>query len=171
MENVDFFSEDYVRESERMDVRFGIVDGVEQGGAENIAFTTIENETHWNAIVTNLSRKALIFMPLDHNIVIHPRPDTIYSLCDGMLYDTEKQLLLFVELKVKGKTWLGQATKQLKSTISLFKANHNTDRFKKKVAYAANKKHPCFQYSKKDDMQRFKNETGFRLLVQNKIKI
>ncbi len=101
MEKIDFFSDEYFRESPRGDRRFGIIDGVRQGENDTMAYTMSENEEDWNAVVTNKSGYAITFMPLDHNIVLRPTPITIYSLCDGMLYDSNKDFLAFVELKVK----------------------------------------------------------------------
>lgn len=113
-------------------------------------------------------------MPLDHNIVIHPTPDTTYSLCDGMLYENRSGgLLVFVELKAQDKDWIPKAIEQLKSTIELFRASHNIEQFspKTRIAYAANKKHPHFDHSHRETQQEFKKEYKFRLLIQNKIEI
>ena len=101
MVRINFFSDEYARESPRSERRFGLVDGIQQGENGTMARTTLENEEDWNAVVTNKSGYAITFMPLDHNIVLRPTPITIYSLCDGMLYDSNKDFLAFVELKVK----------------------------------------------------------------------
>lgn len=180
MLEVDFFSEEYDREPERTDVRFGIIDPNESNQEEEEnrkdekrerAFTTAKDKQNWHASVTNINGKSLVFMPIDHNIVIHPKPDETRSLCDGMLYESTKQQLIFVELKAKNKTWVRETVKQLKSTIELFAAHHDVTQFEKRVAYAANKRLPRFQYSQKNLMQQFKQETYFRLLIQNEIKI
>lgn len=171
MATINFFSCRYRREHPRADVRFGIVDPINIGSDER-AYTTTENEEIWHASVENKSGRSLIFMPLDHNIVFHPTPDTIYSLCDGMLYSNRSGgLLVFVELKAQDTDWIPKAIKQLKSTIELFRANHNMEQLSPRVAYAANKKHPHFHHSHREVQQTFKNNYNFRLLIQNKIEI
>lgn len=171
MEKINFFSDEYARESPRSDRRFGLVDGIQQGENGTMARTTLENEEDWNAVVTNETGKAMTFMPLDHNIVIHPTPDTTYSLCDGMLYDSNKDFLAFIELKVRKESWVNEAVTQLRSTIELFSENHDISEYRKCVAYAANKKHPHFNSSHKEIMQNFRNDTKFRLLIQNNIEV
>ena len=148
-----------------------MVDGIQQGENGTMARTTLENEEDWNAVVTNETGKAMTFMPLDHNIVIHPTPDTTYSLCDGMLYESNKDFLAFIELKVRKESWMNEAVTQLRSTIELFSENHDISEYRKRVAYAANKKHPRFNSSHKEIMQNFRNDTKFRLLIQNNIEV
>lgn len=171
MEKIDFFSDEYFREPPRGDRRFGIIDGVRQGENDTMAYTMSENEEDWNAVVTNKSGNVITFMPLDHNIVIHPTPDTTYSLCDGMLYESNKDFLAFIELKVRKESWVNEAVTQLRSTIELFSENHDISEYRKRVAYAANKKHPRFNSSHKEIMQNFRNDTKFRLLIQNNIEV
>lgn len=171
MEKIDFFSDEYFREPPRGDRRFGIIDGVRQGENDTMAYTMSENEEDWNAVVTNKSGNVITFMPLDHNIVLRPTPITIYSLCDGMLYDSNKDFLAFVELKVKMDKWMQKAISQLESAITLFTNNHHVSDYRKRVAYAANKTHPYFNFSQKEVMQKFRNDTKFRLLIQNNIEV
>lgn len=171
MEKIDFFSDKYFRESPRSDRRFGILDGIQQGKNDTMAYTTSENEEDWNAVVTNKSGYAITFMPLDHNIVLRPTPNTIYSLSDGMLYDSNREFLAFVELKVRMDKWLQKAISQLESAITLFAKNHHVSEYRNRVAYAANKTHPHFHFSQKETMQKFRNDTKFRLLIQNDIDI
>lgn len=169
MEHVDFFSPVYYCE-QLNDKRFGINDGAEQGNKDLKAYTTTRNPNEWNACVENPSEETVVFQPLDHNIVLHPTPDTTYSLCDAMLYISHDTLIL-IELKAKDKNWIADNIKQLKSTISLFAQEHNLASFPNRIAYAANKRHPQFHYSHKSEMQDFYNRTEFRLLIQNKITI
>ncbi|MFC2770553.1 hypothetical protein [Porphyromonas endodontalis] len=163
---INFFSCSYNREHSRTDKLFGIVDQGKQ------AYTTTVNQKDWHASVENKSGRSLIFMPLDHNIVIHPTPDTTYSLCDGMLYNNRSGgLLVFVELKVQDTGWIPKAIEQLKSTIELFRASHNIKQFSPRIAYAANKKHPHFDHSHRERQQEFRKKHKFGLLIQNKIEI
>jgi hypothetical protein len=62
---------------------------------------------------------------------------------------------------------------QLENTILLIKTFNSEElsHFKTKRAYLCNDKHPQFQFSKKVEMQRFKNQTGFRLYIEATIVI
>lgn len=168
--NVDFFAEANHQEKPRCDTLFGINDGVEEGDLKGCAYTTTDGEpTSWNAVVENKNAKEVCFLPLDHNIVIHPKPDETYSLCDGMLY--HGSWVAFVELKVKKADWISENIAQLRSTIELFLANHDVKNYKYRFAYAANRKFPRFNTSHKREMQEFHQKTGFRLLIQNRITV
>lgn len=173
MECVDFFSECLFSEPARTDSLFGINDGVQEGQGNEMAYTTTEgNKEDWNALVENTRKVEVVFTPLDHNIVLHPQKGTTYSLCDGMLHSSDGcSFVIFVELKVKGSSWIEECISQLKSTLSLFFQTKNIDEIKKCQAYAVNKKHPSFHYSHKEVMQRFRNETKVRLKIQREIII
>jgi hypothetical protein len=92
--------------------------------------------------------------------------------CDGML--TYNNHLIFVELKTRkseNSKWVGKGEEQLKNTINVFIANHDLAIYKSKKAYIANNKKPNFQSSQITRMDKFKDETGFRLIIQNTIEI
>jgi hypothetical protein len=92
-------------------------------------------------------------------------------MCDGMLYDHEKTWIAFVEMKEQISEWMRDARKQLESTINSFRDCHDIRLFKFRFAYAANRKHPHFQFSQKQVMQEFYNQYKFRLLFQNNIDV
>ncbi|MGL5133932.1 MAG: hypothetical protein ACRC78_15515, partial [Planktothrix sp.] len=92
--------------------------------------------------------------------------------CDGIL--TYQNSIIFVELKernYRNSTWIEEGEKQLKNTIELFIENNKITNYKSKKAYIANRKKPSFQYAHNERMQKFRNTTGFRLIIQNTIKI
>ncbi len=168
---VNFFASVYQREEPRTDSEFGINDAVQQDGDEGFAYTTVENATKpWNAVVENSKCHEVLFLPLDHNIIIHPVPSAIYSLCDGMLI-RKNEWIAFVELKVQNGNWIQHNIEQLESTIKLFCQNHDYSSFRHRVAYAANRKHPQFHYSHRVQMNEFYSKTKFRLLIQNNITV
>lgn len=173
MERVDFFSDSLFHEPARIDSFFGINDGVQEGQGNEMAYTTIEgNKEDWNALVENPRKVEVIFTPLDHNVVLHPQKGATYSLCDGMLHSSDGcSFVIFVELKVKESKWIEECIAQLKSTLDLFFQTKSIDEIKKCQAYAVNKKHPSFHYSHKEAMQRFRDETKVRLMIQRKITI
>ena len=167
---VNFFASIYNRETARNDINFGINDAIEEKDHQGMAYTTTDkNNEGWNAVVDNPEGKEVIFTPLDHNIVIHPKTGEILSLCDGMLHHSE--WIAFVELKVVDKNWIEKSISQLQSAISLFCANHDHLKYRFREAYAANRKHPCFHYSHKVQMNEFHSKTHFRLLIQNRITV
>lgn len=113
MNEIDFFFADYTSR-ELSNPIFGIVD------ERPACVTTDGNQKDWNAVVENPERLELSFVPLDHQIVIHPTHETTYSLCDCMLY-REAHWLALVELKDQARGWLEDAIGQLKSTIKLIR--------------------------------------------------
>jgi hypothetical protein len=79
-----------------------------------------------------------------------------------------------VELKTrksKNRDWCGDGENQLRKTINVFIANHDLAIYKSKKAYIANNKKPNFQSSQMERMDKFKDEIGFRLIIQNTIEI
>lgn len=167
---VNFFAQIYNREPTRKESCFGINDAFEESDNQGMAYTTTEGSRNdWNAIVENTECKDITFLPLDHNIVLHPKSGEIYSLCDGMLYNSE--WIAFVELKNVRIGWIEKSISQIRSTIELFCANHDYKVIKHRVAYAANKRHPFFHVSYKVEMNEFHSRTHFRLLIQNNITV
>ena len=134
----------------------------------------------WAARVDNAQGLPLQFVPVDNNIPIL-RPDgSTCSRCDGMLLYTDDgtdtrldrpQGIAFVELKDEGEGWISHAVDQLRTTVTCFNACHPDVTFRWRYAYAANCRHPKFQVSNKDRMQQFRQLTGFRLLIQDVVRI
>jgi hypothetical protein len=125
----------------------------------------------WIAIVENNQEIEVIFTAIDNCIEILRSDGTMDNRCDGML--TYNNHLIFVELKEKNyrNNWVVKGEKQLKNTINVFIANHDLEIYKSKKAYIANNKKPTFQSSQITRMDKFKDETGFRLIIQNTIEI
>lgn len=170
MQMVDFFSKEIFREEPRKDSLFGINDSQSEDGS-GMAYTTIANQSSWNATVVNTFKKIIVFEPLDHNIDVRSEDGGQYSLCDGMLFDDDHSNIIFIELKNKGKDWLKKNVGQLESTTKLFTENHEFRHFRRRLAYAVNSRHPQFKYSQKTLMQEFRNKTHFRLLIVALINI
>lgn len=161
---MDFFDTQYITETARNEVRFGLVDD----GLR--ARSAIGDEHRWLAVVNNPQCKEVQFVPVDHNIKMMDGKNE-RSMCDGMLYDKERSWLAFVEMKEQISEWMRDARNQLESTIEAFRANHDENLFRYRFAYAANRKHPHFQFSQKETMQRFRNKFNFRLLFQKNIDV
>ncbi len=164
---VDFFDSQLLVEDPRTESLFGINDGDPDAKSKELrrAYTLSEGDG-WNAIVHNKDQAQLQFTPLDHNVPLD-------GLCDGILYTCEEpsSQLVFIELKSKGKRWIQEGIGQLKKTISIYQSGEGCRRFSKCKAYLCNNRHPHFQYSQKEEMQRFKNETSMRLYIERDIQI
>lgn len=167
MPEVNFFSDEYQREEVRDDAEFGIYDD------SSLAKTTTDSSLYGrSAMVSNPNRKQVIFTPIDHNIVVYDDDGNTLSMCDGMLTSEVERILFFVELKVRSeKGWVSKAVSQLNSTIRIFITNHRLEEWRLKRAYACNSKRPNFMVSHKEEMQRFYNSTGFKLIIDNNIKL
>lgn len=158
------------KESPRDNEEFGICDD-EEG---KVAYTDIEDESKWNAKVVNEENKSITFTPIDHcdAMKITKQDSTdLESTCDGLL--TFDDSLYLVELKNQRADWKPEAKNQLLNTIK-FINHYNPDYpFKKKKAYACNKKKKKNQFSTSSNAESrdFFNKTGFRLDTQYEIKI
>ena len=84
--------------------------------------------------------------------------------------------IVFVELKDRvskknTNAWVKAGEKQLKRTIEYFEKTEQSNNFREKRAYIANKAHPIFKESQLQRMKSFKQETGYTLRIENRIKI
>ena len=160
---VNFFKEECQEITDES--RFGICDLED----ENPAFIQFTDEKDWIAVVHNEEQKEVIFTAIDNCIDIRRSNGDKESSCDAMLTYTDN--IDFVELKVVRKDWINKGIGQLSKTIQTFVANHDLTAYNKKRAFLANKKHPHFHFSHKEEMQEFKKELKVRLIIQNTIKI
>ncbi len=146
-------------------VLFGIVD--DQNGTK--AFIDTANSENWIAIVINPNQIAVVFTAIDNCVeILRPNGD-MESRCDGML--TYPGNIVFVELKNQRKNWISDAIDQLETTIRHFFENHDIDRFRRRRAFACNKRHPNFEVLENERMKRFFDESRVRLNVQAEIPI
>lgn len=144
---------------------FGIVD--DQTSAK--AYTDLEDPENWVAIVKNDQQVAVTFTAID-NCVEVLRPDgNMERRCDGML--TYAENIVFVELKDQRLGWMSDAIDQLEITISQFVDHHDMSQFRRRRAFACNKRHPNFAVIENETMKRFFRERGVRLNVQAEIVI
>ncbi|MCR9098867.1 MAG: hypothetical protein NXI25_02875 [bacterium] len=161
---IDFFDENCTEETTAS--LFGLCD--EESGRP--AYIDTENQDTWIAEVINKEQKKVEFVAVDNCIEVLEENGDMAKRCDGLL--VYEQNLVFVELKRIRKNWVKDGIEQLKTTIAHFKANgDNGADFSRKRAFLANSKHPQFKYSHKQEMQSFFNETGFRLIIVNKINV
>ncbi len=145
---------------------FGLSDPQDGGPA----YVDLVNSDIWVAEVDNRSDQPLNFTAVDNCIDIFREDGQMDNRCDGIL--TGGDYIIFVELKDQRGEWIQHAVEnQLKTTIRYFKENYDIARYKKRFAYACNRRHPQFQYSHMSMMEQFRHDTGVRLCIVNKIVI
>ncbi|MEM9885152.1 MAG: hypothetical protein AAF849_04610 [Bacteroidota bacterium] len=160
---IDFFRKECVVEIDAK--QFGICDDNDKLPA----YPDTDNADNWIAIVQNENQKTIQFIAIDNCIPIWRAKGEMESRCDGMLFYEDN--IDFVELKVVRNKWIQNGIIQLRITITNFLNVYEIDEFKRKRAFLTNSKHPQFKFSHKEQMQKFKQETGFRLVIAGAIKI
>jgi hypothetical protein len=166
--SINFF--DANCQSQTNQPKFGLCD--DPPPSEDPAYIDIDDCSKWIAIVENNQEIEVIFTAIDNCIEILRSNGEKENRCDGML--TYNNHIIFVELKTRkseNSKWVGKGEEQLKNTINVFIANHDLAIYKSKKAYIANNKKPNFQSSQMERMDKFKDEIGFRLIIQNTIEI
>ncbi len=162
---IDFFKKECQTEHVTAE-RFGIRDDA-KGTPPYIDYDT-GNRHKWVARVENRSGLAVNFTAIDNCIDIF-RPDGCRDFrCDAML--TTAQHIVFIELKEQRNGWVKHAVEdQLQTTINHFKNNHDISRYRHKLAYACNRLHPKFQYSRIGYMQEFWDRNQVKLVLANRV--
>ena len=135
------------------------------------AYIDLRDGQKWIAIVDNEPHFNVLFTAIDHCVGGVVRADgKPEKRCDGMM--SFNQTVIFVELKeidMKGTVWIKNAEEQLRSTIGYFENDDYSKSFKIKKAYIANSEHPKFRDSQQVRMEKFEDETGFVLRIENRI--
>ncbi|MBD2445463.1 hypothetical protein H6G25_20270 [Dolichospermum sp. FACHB-1091] len=166
--SINFF--DTNCQSQTNQPKFGLCDDPNKD--KDPAYIDTVDCSKWIAIVENNQEIEVIFTAIDNCIEIFRSNGERENRCEGML--TYNNHIIFVELKTKkskNSDWCREGENQLRKTISVFIANHDLAIYKSKKAYIANNKKPNFQSSQSERMARFEAETGFRLIIQNAIKV
>ena len=165
--DVDFFKDEEGIGSSH----FGICDDVDVN-AKTPAYVdcNLENESLWGANVVNSSGKSISFIAVDNRIEILRVDGSMENRCDAMLHNAD--YIIFVELKNQREDWIKHAVDdQLQTTIDVFKQNNDIMKYSRRFAYVCNKKHPLFQNSHKQQMQKFHSKNKVRLIICGNIMI
>ena len=136
----------------------------------NPAYIDENNGVKWIAIVVNEYRFEVTFTAIDNCIEIKKEDGKMAKRCDGVLY--YNSTITFVELKERGaigNEWVIDAEKQLRSTIGYFEDTEEAANFNIKKAYIANSEHPKFKESQARRMNKFIEDTGYVLRIENRI--
>lgn len=145
-------------------ILFGIVDP--DGSRAKISTSELDK---WIAVIDNPLAKKIVFTAIDQCIEILRENGEQEKSCDGMLtYDKD---IDFIELKEVRRTWIRSGMEQLHVAITVFSSHNDLEKYRRKRAFLANRLHPQFQHSHKETMQRFRDQTGVRLIITNKVKI
>jgi len=130
-----------------------------------------ENDgSKWIATVANATQIEVRFVALDHCIKLL-KPDGTKDRCsDGLLeYDST---IIFVELTTAThKNWKSDKDDQLRITISHFEKTQESSQYKVKKAYIANSNSRISIPSYQSRMDKFLNDTGYDLRIENRIEI
>lgn len=140
--------------------------------AKDPAYIDENDGSKWISVVLNDELKDVIFTAIDNCIEIKRADGLDSQRCDGVL--TFEDTVIFVELKdrlSKGKTWITDAECQLRETISFFEKEDISEDFQVKKAYIANKALPKFRSSQAARMDKFFDETGYVLRIENRIQL
>ena len=149
---IDFFPKEHIHISKKK--VFGLCDS--STSSEKPAFLSENNGKEWIAVVHNYRQESISFVPIDHCVELLKEDGSMDNRCDCCLF--HHTTIIFVELK------------QLRSTISHFEREEQAQLFDLKKAYIANSSKPLFRSGQAVRMQRFFNETGYSLRIENHIK-
>lgn len=167
---VDFFNNPNKATTRKS--RFGLCDDVAPVNCPTTcAYIDESDEEKWTAVVTNTNQKTANFYPIDNCIEIRRPNGDMDNRCDGLLeYENN---LIFVELKDRCSRhgWVRDGLNQLKVTIRNFTTYHNIDDFNSIKAQLCNKQHPAAVVSCKEYVEKFKDETGYKVSVDRNITI
>jgi hypothetical protein len=161
--SLDFFNVD-CRYSPNSEDTFGLCD--KQDGSR--AYPNTDNFNAWIATVKNKRNLPVVFTAID-KCVLQDHELKGEGRCDGML--TTEELLYLVELKDKEPPWQNEALEQLKSTIRLLMGVHDIAQYRKRKAFACNKKRDKFIVIDNEFNKRFFRETTFRIDFQTEILV
>lgn len=149
---------------------FGLCD--DNSRASEPAYLDETNRSTWIGIVNNSRLKKVEFYAIDHCLLL--KRDNGYETqkrCDGLLHYYDKRLI-FVELKDRSYGgWVKTGYEQLIETISYFNKNSSLSSFKSVKAYICNKQRPYFHANHNCLIQKFKDETGLELIIQQNINL
>lgn len=134
------------------------------------AYVDTQDKSKWIAEIINPAGLSLEFYAIDNCLVFTSKNNNKVSTCDAAI-KVKGSKLYFIELKQrKSKGWIGQARKQLKSTLELYRSIEQQP-IESIICCACNSQRPSAPTSNLSSLREFKKETGCKLLVQAKISI
>lgn len=147
---------------------FGLCD--DQNSTPAYISTDLGNRNTWNAVCNNPHQLHCTFIAVDQCIPLIRADGDQEKRCDGIL--TYNDEIIFVELKKdRSSGWIPDGINQLKTTIYHYFSTSDPRTYRKRRAFLANSKRPHFHYGHKEQMEKFRHETGVRLSIHNHINI
>lgn len=145
-------------------VSFGLCD--KEDGTK--AYPDSTNPEDWIAQVKNENKLDIVVTAID-KCILQDEEYPNRGRCDAML--TTNTHLYLVELKNQIPPWQTHTINQLKSTIKFLTENHDISSFKKKKAFACNKKREKFVFIDNEENLAMFRSTGFRIDIQSEILV
>ncbi len=147
---------------------FGICDNA--APATTPAFLNEDFPSSWIGIVNNTNEIEITFNAIDNCIEILREDGKMDKRCDGLL--SYGNNLIFVELKEReGGQWIKTGRNQLTATINRFKQEHDISTFDSIKASICNSLRPQFNSGHFENIQKFKDDTGYILSTKQRIDI
>lgn len=132
------------------------------------AYPDTANPDTWIAEVKNDRNLEIVFTAVD-KCVLHDNEHATRGRCDGML--TTDNHLYLVELKNQEPPWQSHAIDQLDSTIQFLMDSQDISQYKKRKAFASNKKRDKFVVIDNEFNKAFYKRTTFRIDIQTEIVV
>ena len=160
-------------QSETNSQTFGLCD--DPPPARNPAYIDEQNGSVWIAVVSNERRFRVLCTAIDNCIELRRSDGQMDKRCDCMLSYTSDALgstIIFVELKTrteKGAGWVKDAEGQLRASIKHFEDSTESDSFRTKRAYIANRSSPRYRETQMARMNQFYDDTGYVLRIENRL--
>lgn len=136
------------------------------------AYIDTQDGRKWIAVINNDIRHSITFTALDNCIEFNKANGKKESRCEGIL--TYGETIIFVEAKERkgpAKTWAKDADKQLRNSIRLIESKVNLDLFSIKKAAITNRQQRGLKEKYSVRMKQFMEQTGYILLINNRINI
>ncbi len=163
---IDFFQETCKTESHAR--QFGLCDNPPP--AEDPAYIDETNSSAWTAEIQNINEVKVEFYAVDHCVEVRRPNAGRAKRCDGILKYNNN--LTFVELKDRGTgNWISGGRKQLTETVYFVRDNHDITAYTNIDARICNKQRPLAITSNTNEIQNFKDDTGFLLTIDRTIII
>jgi hypothetical protein len=122
------------------------------------------NHASWVVPVYNDDELAVLFIPVDKSLNILKGDGKTESTCDAIL--TYENNIVFIELKESDPPWIAKAIEQLKITIGIFDGSRGLHFYRKRRAFASNKRAAGYAYNLQEEMDDFRRITGVRLIIE-----
>ncbi|HEX3009680.1 MAG TPA: hypothetical protein VHO90_18895 [Bacteroidales bacterium] len=162
--SINFFDTKCIDKSNRK--LFGLCDDL----PDNRAYLDEQNGSKWIAVVVNDYQYDVNFIAIDKCLKTLRIDGTQDKRCDGLL--THEKTVTFVELKEIGgfsTSWIKDGEQQLRTSIGYFEKIEEAKNYTVKKAYIANNEHPKARTSQAIRMEKFRNDTGYILRIENRI--